>query len=282
MVVSGMASAVALGREPVAPAISEPAPAVQGNGNTAGLAQIAAARQGPAQVSTAPSATPNTVPAIGNAIATPQAQENAAAVTLLSLVVAPNQTVDEGAQLSIVDVGQFSAFGPNSSTDTFTYTINWGDGKPADSGMATIDVPGTDQSSTKGSFDGQKIYADNGLYTVTVSISDEHGNSASGSFKVVVDNVAPSLTVAPDQTVNEGTQLSITNIGQFTDPGFNNPLNVGGETSEKFAYAINWGDGTPVDSGRLRSTCLARPGCRLRDHSMFNIRTPTMASIPSR
>ncbi len=65
--------------------------------------------------------------------------------------------------------------------------------------------------------------------------------------------------MAPNQTVNEGSLLSITNIGQFTDPGFDNPLNIAGETSETFTYAINWGDGTAVNPARPRSTCrLAR------------------------
>ena len=41
----------------------------------------------------------------------------------------------------------------------------------------------------------------------------------------------------------------ITNIGKFTDPGFDNPLNVGGETTERFTFTINWGDGTALNSG---------------------------------
>ena len=38
----------------------------------------------------------------------------------------------------------------------------------------------------------------------------------------------------PNQTINEGSLLSITDIGQFTDPGFDNPLNLFGETTEEF------------------------------------------------
>ena len=169
----------------------------------------------------------------------------------------PNQTVNEGSQLSITNIGQFTDPGFDNplnvggeTSETFTYAINWGDGTPVDSGAPTIDVPGSPGVLTAGSFDGQHTYADNGVYTVTVTVTDDDGGvDQSSTFTVTVNNVAPTLTVAPNQTINEGAQLSITNIGQFTDPGFDNPLNVGGETSETFTYAINWGDGTPVDSG---------------------------------
>src|SRR5207237_150871 len=128
------------------------------------------------------------------------------------------------------------------TSEKFAFAVDWGDGTPTDSGAPTIDVPGSPGVLTAGSFDGQHIYADNGVYTVTVTVSDDDGGSASKTFAVTVENVAPTLTVAPDQTIDEGSQLSITNIGQFTDPGFNNPLNVPSPTNETFTYTINWGD----------------------------------------
>ena len=101
---------------------------------------------------------------------------------------------------------------------------------------------------TAGSFDGSHIYADNGVYTVTVTVMDDDGGVTVQTFEVTVNNVAPTLTVSPNQTVNEGATLNLPNIGQFTDPGFDNPLNSG-ETSETFTYSINWGDGTPLNTG---------------------------------
>src|SRR5690606_2796907 len=102
------------------------------------------------------------------------------------------------------------------TSEKFTYSINWGDGTPIDSGPATIDVPGGPGVPTQGSFDGSHIYADNGTYTVTVTVSDDDGGVAQQTFQVQVNNVAPSLTVPGNQVVNEGSLLSITNIGQFT------------------------------------------------------------------
>ena len=43
--------------------------------------------------------------------------------------------------------------------------------------------------------------------------------------------------------------LALPDIGKFSDPGFDNLLNVGGETTERFTFTINWGDGTRVDTG---------------------------------
>ena len=95
---------------------------------------------------------------------------------------------------------------------------------------------------TQGSFDGSHIYADNGVYTVTVTVSRRRRrHRPPPRFQVTVNNVAPALTVPPNQTVNEGALLSITNIGQFTDPGFDNPLNVGGETTESSSLTPSTG-----------------------------------------
>ena len=77
---------------------------------------------------------------------------------------------------------------------------------------------------------------------------------------MTVNDAIPTLTVPGNQTVDAGTLLSIPNIGQFTDPGFNNPLNPNGDTVERYTFAINWGDGTNVDSGPPRIDVPGAPG----------------------
>ena len=155
-----------------------------------------------------------------------------------TLVPAGPQTVDEGSQLSITNLGTITDPGfrnqPLGTDETFTYAINWGDGTNPDTGAATIDDVGGVLDLTDASFDGSHTYADNGTYTVTVRVADDDmsGNFTSGvlgidyvqqTFTVTVNNVNPTLVPAGPQTVDEGSQLSITNLGTITDPGFRNP-----------------------------------------------------------
>ena len=98
---------------------------------------------------------------------------------------------------------------------------------------------------TAGSFDGQHVYPHGGVYTVSVTLADDDGGVATGSFLVFV---GPTLNVATNQTVDEGSLLTITGIGQFTDPTPQR-LDPGGPNNAPYTYSINWGDGRGIDSG---------------------------------
>ncbi len=82
-----------------------------------------------------------------------------------------------------------------------------------------------------------------------MTITSPDGRVDAATVQVTVNNVAPTLFVVGDQTVGQTRPLTINNLGLFTDPGFDNLLNVGGETTERFTFTINWGDGTPVNTG---------------------------------
>ena len=114
-------------------------------------------------------------------------------------------------------------------------------------------VSGSAGVETTAGFDhAPHAYADNGMYTVRVNFSDDDGGNVSETFAVEVNNVAPTLTLTTEQfVIDEGDTLTIPQLGTFNDPGYNNPLRPDGGSEETFRYAIDWGDGTPIETGVL-------------------------------
>ena len=108
----------------------------------------------------------------------------------------PDQSVNEGAPVffsgSFTDVGLL---------DTHTIEWNFGDGSPTVSGTMTP----------------YHIYADNGIYTVTLTVMDDDGGVDSDTLTVVVNNVAPLVDAGPDQLVDEGSTVIFN--GFAFDPG---------------------------------------------------------------
>ena len=99
-------------------------------------------------------------------------------------------------------------------------------------GVPDIDVVGSPGVDHEGSFDGSHTYADDGLFTVTVTVNDSGGGTAAETFDVTVDNVAPTLTLAGNANSDEGASymLNLTSA----DPG--------DDTIAQ--WDIDWGDGT--------------------------------------
>ena len=119
----------------------------------------------------------------------------------------------------------------------FTATIDWGDGGPTSSGTIT---------SMSGTFTigGSHTYALNGVFTVSVAITDIT-NSATGS---IVDSatVDPELSTTPnDFSAIQGVAFN-GSLGTFTSA---RPGSVAGN----FTGIIDWGDGGPTSLGTITS-----------------------------
>ena len=182
--------------------------------------------------------------------------------------------VDEGATFNLADLeillkdpGFDNPLNPNSegegSVETFTAaTINWGDGTAVESlGIVNV-MSGGPGVATMAEFDNlQHTFADNGLYTVTITVGDDDGGLVERTFQIQVNNVAPTLELTSRELVlRESETLDLFDLGTFSDPGFNNPLNIldpsnGGEVEETFTYTIDWGDGT-LETGQLPASVL--------------------------
>ncbi|HPM84438.1 MAG TPA: PKD domain-containing protein, partial [Candidatus Anammoximicrobium sp.] len=80
------------------------------------------------------------------------------------------------------------------------------------------------------------VYADNGTYTVTLTVEDAVGVQAIDTLTVTVTNVAPGLgALAATTPVDEGAIAHLT--GSLTDPG----------TADTFSIVIDWGDSSPEE-----------------------------------
>jgi PKD repeat protein len=107
-----------------------------------------------------------------------------------------DQTINEG------DIASFSGNFTDPGNDTHTIDWDFGDGTTA-----------------TGTLTPTHVYADNGEYTVTLTVTDDDGGVGIDTLNVTVNNLAPSLSsiLAPTDPVQVGTE--ITASANFSDPG---------------------------------------------------------------
>ncbi|AFZ38163.1 outer membrane adhesin like protein (plasmid) [Stanieria cyanosphaera PCC 7437] len=118
------------------------------------------------------------------------------------------------------EIRNYQAIASDLGDDTLTYTWNFGDGSDTVEGQNVTHV-----------------FADNGNYTVTLTVTDDDGASTSQTLDVVVNNVTPVITsLTGDTEINEGE------IGEYnaiaTDRG-----------SDELTYSWDFGDGTDIIEG---------------------------------
>ena len=117
-----------------------------------------------------------------------------------------NQGATEGSARSFA-IGSFVDAGV--SDGPWAVKVDWGDSTAVS----------TFNQATQGSLGTvAHTYADDGLYTVTVYVTDKDTATGHATFSVTVNNVAPTIAISGAASVNEGSAYSLT-LGAVTDPG---------------------------------------------------------------
>ncbi len=140
-----------------------------------------------------------------------------------SITSLTGDTIDEGGTATVS--GEFTDPTPG---DTFTVTIDWGEGDPV---AYDYDAGSTGFSETHRYADDDPTGTSVDDYEVAVTIADDDGGSDSGTTTVTVGNVDPEIT-ATGTTVEEGSLAAIG--GTLSDVG----------TRDTFLLDVDWGDGT--------------------------------------
>jgi hypothetical protein len=129
-------------------------------------------------------------------------------------------------------VASFTDTDPNGSIGQYTASVSWGDGSASTFGA--IAQPGSGFV-----VNGTHTYPEEGSYTITVTIRDQGSSQASATSTATVAVVAPTGNITGPTSSVPGQPRTFTFAA--TDPS---PIDqVAG-----FNYAINWGDGSPVQT----------------------------------
>jgi hypothetical protein len=143
--------------------------------------------------------------------------------------VAPTITVT-GDTISENEVATVSGtISDPSVEDTFTITIDWGEGSPMD---YNYPAGSTSFSETHQYLDDDPTATPSDAYLVDVTITDDDGGVDPSGTYVTVYNTAPSITITGD-LIDEDDYATVS--GNINDPG----------TQDTFTITIDWGEGAP-------------------------------------
>ncbi|MBI4544769.1 MAG: PKD domain-containing protein [Gemmatimonadetes bacterium] len=146
-----------------------------------------------------------------------------------------------GAEGSSVSFDGSGSFDPDG--DALSFTWDFGDGTPPGSGAKP-----------------SHAYQDNGSYTVTLTVQDPFGATATATASVTVANLAPTASFANDGPVGEGAAFTLS-LGGATDPS-------AVDLAAGLQFAFDCGDGSGY--GALGTATSAT--CPTTDDATRNVR----------
>jgi hypothetical protein len=149
--------------------------------------------------------------------------------TLAVTAAAPSPTI--GVPTGTVSVATFTDANTNPDINDFSATINWGDGT-SDNGTVIDNGNGTFGVS------GNHTYANAGMFTLSATVNDAGGASATDSTPVTVAGLSVvTITQLTAPTPFEGISSGTVSVATFTDS--DQSLGAG-----DFTASVDWGDGT--------------------------------------
>jgi hypothetical protein len=137
-------------------------------------------------------------------------------------------------------VATFSNTGshPNPDPTDFTATIDWGDG--------TTDTGTVTGGGANLTVSGTHTYSEDGIYTTTVTLSDDGTSTVSASTTGTANVAEHSLQITPTTASTTEGQLFNGTVAILTDPGSDEP-------PSDITATIDWGDGV-TDTGTVSGT----------------------------